>query len=282
MPQFCLCVTVQKLFAYTGPLGRLFTDKRVLSRALQRLTHTYTSKTRSGQTTANRLGLTQGQADGELTDKGRQQAKLLGKRLATEVSEFAAVYVSDLGRTRATWDAARAAGPVAVAGPVELTPALRERAAGVFEGQPYGTADREARRQGQSTREFAADGGGESWVQVEERAAAFFARLLAAHPPDPARVEQVLVVTHGGWIKELVNSLIPLLQPQAEGAAASAPRKQLLRPYGNVAKNTGVFVFRVLPGPAGGPRWRVCLEVENDASHLPAEQQDQAARPKRK
>lgn len=90
--------------------------------------------TRHGQTHDNITGTLAGQAPGKLTELGIKQAKMTGKYL--KQSKFDHVYVSDLARTKETYKAL--AGETDFIKQMEpvFTPDLREKHAGVLEGQP--------------------------------------------------------------------------------------------------------------------------------------------------
>ena len=60
--------------------------------------------TRHGETEHNVKGIICGQQPGELTKSGREQAQKIGKHLHKINKEFDHIYVSDLKRTRDTFD----------------------------------------------------------------------------------------------------------------------------------------------------------------------------------
>lgn len=165
---------------------------------------------RHGESEWNHLGLVQGQhpdAPG-LTELGREQARELGLRLASEGLE--GVISSDLLRAVETAEAIVAACGV----PLELDAALRERAFGPFEGRPslelrdealaVDPADRMTWHPGESEAAGrAADPSvGESAEEVADRVRGALDRLW--HPDGPRRLG---IVTHGGAIRVL-RSLI--------------------------------------------------------------------------
>lgn len=83
---------------------------------------------RHGETEWNVAGRLQGHGDSSLTEKGRSQARFLGKKLAK--IQFDAVYSSDLGRARETAELIILSKKLAV----QTTLALRERSFGDHEG----------------------------------------------------------------------------------------------------------------------------------------------------
>lgn len=85
---------------------------------------------RHGESEGNVLGLLQGHANYDLTDKGKHQAVLLGDRLKAERIDF--IYASDLSRTTETARLVAKHHPEAV---FNLTPILRERDMGDFTGK---------------------------------------------------------------------------------------------------------------------------------------------------
>lgn len=85
---------------------------------------------RHGQTIANRDGIWEGHGEGELTEKGIEQAKKLGEFLKNEKIDYA--YSSDLKRAK---DTVKYALTFHKDVPVEYTALLRESFLGVIEGK---------------------------------------------------------------------------------------------------------------------------------------------------
>eukprot|EP00929_Paragymnodinium_shiwhaense_P112027 TRINITY_DN8027_c0_g1_i1.p1 TRINITY_DN8027_c0_g1~~TRINITY_DN8027_c0_g1_i1.p1 ORF type:complete len:361 (+),score=61.95 TRINITY_DN8027_c0_g1_i1:151-1233(+) len=222
---------------------------------------------RHGETVDNVRGLAQGQNDGKLTDSGIKQAQLLAGRLLRE--NFARICVSDLGRCRETY------APLQEAGwQCEFCPEVREKACGVLEGRPVGTAAKEAVAAGVPVREYRPQGG-ESWEDVAARARPFLEGVLlaqqchgtsssAASSSGGKEVPKIMVLTHGGFIKEVMNVIFPDDPPSL-----------------NAAKNTGIYILRAVrddaastavkrarSGGCGITGWTIRLMVKNDASHL--------------
>jgi broad specificity phosphatase PhoE len=139
---------------------------------------------RHGQSTWNAERRWQGHADPPLSDLGRQQAKIA----ATAVGDVDRIVSSDLLRARET---AEIIAGQARDSSVELSPALRERAAGPWTGLTREEIDeRWPGALDSNTRPI----GYEDDDTVLQRA---LPALLALD--DPAR-DTVLVVTHGGLI----------------------------------------------------------------------------------
>ncbi|MDY0072068.1 MAG: histidine phosphatase family protein [Thauera sp.] len=148
---------------------------------------------RHGETAWNAQGRLQGHVDIPLNETGRAQADALRQRLASLDEGFAALYCSDLLRTRQT-----AAG---IAEARQLQPIhdarLRERHYGIFQGL---THDEGARLDPVShgrfrAREpaFALPGSGESLLGFAARVREALDEIATRHAG-----ESVLVVTHGG------------------------------------------------------------------------------------
>jgi broad specificity phosphatase PhoE len=122
-----------------------------------------------------------------LTDKGREQARLAGERIARLFSA-ARIVASPYERARHT---AEIIGTI-VDLPVEFEPDLREQSFGVFAGRPYESllsdaAFHEGPRWSWRPRE------GESLIDVYERAVPAMQRIARA-----SAGEDVVVVSHGG------------------------------------------------------------------------------------
>jgi len=198
---------------------------------------------RHGETVDNVSGVVQGQSAGRLTAAGRQQSALLGARLSEARSSFDAAYCSDLGRARETLECVCSATS-SIPQPF-YTPLLRERAAGVLEGTPLGCVEAAAQAAGVAARQFRPDGGGESWEDVRSRASAFLQLVAAEHCFDE-RQTNVLVISHGGFIREAL-------------AAASCPTSR--------AGNTAVYELH-LTRRVGRKTPAVRLVRANDTRHL--------------
>lgn len=155
---------------------------------------------RHGESTWNEVHRIQGQLDPPLSQRGREQAGRLARRLSGR--RIAAIYVSDLARARET------AEPIEAATGVRAEPMseLREIFLGEWEG--LHTAEL-AERFPEAWARWTAE---PSWdiVPGGERAAAFDARvtsavdaLLARHPES-----DVVVVTHGGVIQVALHHIV--------------------------------------------------------------------------
>jgi broad specificity phosphatase PhoE len=133
----------------------------------------------------------QGHADRPLTDRGREQARLLAERLADVKLE--AVYASDLRRA---WETAEAVAATRGLGVVKLHE-LREVDVGSWSGY---TRDECAERFPEAFARWQEGGSGwddgESYEEMGRRIVAVI-RTIAAEHPDGA----VLVVSHGGPIR---------------------------------------------------------------------------------
>jgi len=155
---------------------------------------------RHGESTGNVAGVVQGAGlESTLTQLGKEQAAKL--RLRLECAEIDQVFSSDLPRAALT---ALLALPGRRA---ELRAELRERSAGVLEGQPLGAVEAAAAASRQRVRFFRPPGG-ESWADVRERATRFLLQELLLDTEQQSRT--VLVVSHGGFIRELVAAALAL------------------------------------------------------------------------
>ena len=157
---------------------------------------------RHGQTEWNVEGRAQGHLDSALTPQGRAQALAVGQRL--KEMDFSRLYSSDLGRARQT--AEIIAGQTGHE--VNTDSRLREKNMGIFEGLTR--AEMEEKYLEEVTRYFTRDPNymvpdGESERQFFERNAACFEELSASHCG-----ETILVVTHGGVLKNLFYFVIDL------------------------------------------------------------------------
>ena len=151
---------------------------------------------RHGETQWNVERRVQGWGDSALTEKGREQADAIGKRLARE--RFDRLVASDLGRALET---ARRIG-VHCGLPVVTDARLRERSFGVGEGMVYDDIDRAYpdvfSRERATTDPDRVIPGGESRRQFHDRIHGAFEAL--ARENDGRRVA---VVSHGGVLATL-------------------------------------------------------------------------------
>lgn len=197
---------------------------------------------RHGETDWNRERRIQGQSDTSLNRRGREQAALLGMRLA-EI-DFSAVYSSDLSRTMQT--ARLVAGDQCEA--IVPIPELREIDYGEWEGLTFAEAEARdpegfAERMTRQNAEYAAPGG-ESAYQLVDRVRQFHNRVRPLHQSG----ENILVVGHGGSMLSLLICLLGL------------PAEYVLRFRMNPS---GLSKVRTFPSAA-------VLELWNDTSHLVA------------
>lgn len=161
---------------------------------------------RHGETVYNAEGRYQGQRDIPLSDRGRGQARSLGKRLGLAWNHTTlpaakrlpgppvAVYASDLGRAAET--ASLITEALAVP-PVHLLPQLRERDFGAWEGMTI--ADLRARGDVEPK-------DAETWPDVWDRMNTALRAIWDAHalPPTGETASPppvVLVVGHGGSLR---------------------------------------------------------------------------------
>jgi probable phosphoglycerate mutase len=148
---------------------------------------------RHGESEGNRGGVLQGQKDYPLSERGREQIVRLAERLRGE--RFAALYTSDLTRARDT--------ALGIAGTTGLTPVIDQRLREIDIGTWSGLTPEEihASHPGEYTAWLVRRdpshrrGGGESYVDLQQRICPVIAELARRHLG-----ERVLIVSHGGSI----------------------------------------------------------------------------------
>lgn len=164
---------------------------------------------RHGETAWNVDARIQGHLDIALNDKGRWQARQVGRALAEE--PVAAVYASDLQRA---WHTAQHIAEAAGAR-LHPDPGLRERRFGLFEGRTFREIEQEWPDHATSWRRrvphWTPPEGGESLLTLRERVESTVQRLAAQHTG-----ELIVVVAHGGVLDALYRL--------ATGQAVDAPR----------------------------------------------------------
>ena len=157
---------------------------------------------RHGETPWNLDGRLQGSTDVDLSEKGREQARLVGCRLSTTAIDLA--YSSNQSRARETAEIILEGRDV----PLHAIPELRERSHGVFEGL---TAKERRQRYPDmfaasllNNLDFAPTGG-ETFRQTNRRMAAWAQDFQDAHLD-----KTVLVVGHGGTLRAAILGWLDL------------------------------------------------------------------------
>ncbi|RCV31507.1 hypothetical protein SETIT_6G183400v2 [Setaria italica] len=195
---------------------------------------------RHGETSWNAARIIQGHMDAELNDIGRQQAVAVAHRLSKEVKP-AAIYSSDLKRAAET---AQTIARICNLPNVVFDPALRERHIGDLQGMKFqdaATERPEAYKAFMShKRNQQIPGGGESLDQLSERCVSCLHNIVEKH-----KGERVIVVSHGGTIRELYRYASPT------------------RPLHGKIHNTSVSVILV-----SGITGRCIVKMCGDISHL--------------
>jgi 2,3-bisphosphoglycerate-dependent phosphoglycerate mutase len=185
--------------------------------------------------------------DSGLTDLGREQAELLGRRLRSQRFTADVLYSSTLPRAKATATYVSAALDL----PIRYEDGLQEVRVGEADGMSleewaarWPGLDNEPWRR--PFQKFAP--GGESWAEFLTRAGTALIELVERHPG-----ERVVAVTHGG-----------VLEASFAWAFGNGPTATPVR---FAPRNTGLTVWRHDPDP-GRPTWT--LINFNDAAHLDA------------
>ena len=182
----------------------------------------------SGQTAANKSFIVQGQQDVPLSDAGREQARRLAAHFRTAGVRFDTVFSSDLSRAQETCqiltDGQR----------MTIDMRLRERGYGVMEGKNLQDLRAAAKAAGFSDKNCSSylPPGAESLEQVRSRIQDFCCNHLI---PNAAPDQNVLLVTHGGVIREFMRFFRDQVKCQLTG---------LHEPL-QVTPNTGVSCFRI-------------------------------------
>jgi len=213
---------------------------------------------RHGETAENTTRTIAGQNGSKLTPLGHNQAELVAKRL--QGVKFAAIYISDLARTKQTAD------PIirkAIPGTLAFTDTrLREKAAGRLEGHPISQIEVCRRQSGLTFRHFRPPGG-ENWEDVAARSRSFMREMIERHVGS-MRMEggnrsqqergtgqrRILVISHGGFISEFLSGAIGVH-------------------VANNARNCSVYVLGINRRHSHAfPEFH--LRVANDTRHLAA------------
>src|SRR5258706_36572 len=120
---------------------------------------------RHGETAESQDAIVQGQSDTRLSDSGRASARALGEHLAAH-HVVTGIVSSDLARASETAQLIASQLPRPVS--IDLVPALREIACGVFEGNTFASLQ-EYRKTDARGAENAAPPGGETVAELRQR-----------------------------------------------------------------------------------------------------------------
>jgi alpha-ribazole phosphatase len=157
---------------------------------------------RHGETIWNHISRYQGHSDVELSDTGREQARLLADRLSAE--KIKAVYSSDLKRAYET--ASILAAPHKLN--VQMAKELREINFGVWEGLTYKEITEQYKELAEKWYQSPADvriPEGETFVELRERAYNAVLKLLQENEPGT-----IIIVAHGGTIRAIICGLMDI------------------------------------------------------------------------
>ncbi len=199
---------------------------------------------RHGETDWNRDGICMGQLDIPLNDRGRRQAELTAERLSSESIDV--IYSSDLSRVLETAQA--------IAARHGLEPLVRRDLRELHYGHWQGYTREEVEiRFPEAFSVSATDMGfrpkaGESRVELHERALRAFAEIVEQH-----RGQTVVIVTHGGVIRSLVNHVLQ------EG---SEHGKGIFYSWGFLCNNCSITLVEE------GEEGRLQIRTLNDLCHL--------------
>ncbi|HEY9261642.1 histidine phosphatase family protein [Chitinophaga sp.] len=166
---------------------------------------------RHGTTSWNKAGKLQGHSDIPLDEEGVQQALKLGQRLAGEPWDL--VYSSHLIRARQT--AAIIAQELGIDSVIEDN-RIGEAGGGLIEGT---TEAERVEKWGASWKLL--DLGMESNASVVGRGVAFIQDLLTENSG-----KKILLVTHGSFIRQLLDALLPAMHPTPAMKNTSITRLQ--------------------------------------------------------
>ncbi|OXA37418.1 fructose-2,6-bisphosphatase TIGAR-like [Folsomia candida] len=214
---------------------------------------------RHGETTSNVANIIEGHTHGELTERGIMMAEHLGRHLRDE--KFTRIYSSDLKRCCDTTHIILQHSKNHHEEVLILDKTLRERFFGDLELQP-----REAiRKLCIKTRQnypHVRIPGGETFQDVKKRAGKFFSMLcqiVDSSEEGDAR-ENVLVVTHAGWLMSFLHYLID----NKQSLDFYFDPKLCKRPAHNTA-TTKIIIYK----NETGMKRRVSVKHVHDTKHLP-------------
>ncbi len=157
---------------------------------------------RHGITDWNREGRFQGHRDPPLSEEGREQARSLGRRLASTEERPVRIIASSLGRAHETAELiAKALGGL----PVEAEPRLMEIGQGAWEGRTHAELQMEDPQRYAAWRSRSAEPPGSEPIDGARSRITSLLDELAISNASP-----VCLVSHGGTIRLLVGHLLDL------------------------------------------------------------------------
>ncbi len=156
---------------------------------------------RHGETEENKLSIIQGQSGGKLSEDGILQAVDLGKSL--QDIKIHRAFVSDLNRTKHTFTLLNNELSSKIED-VSFTGVLREINTGELTGQPMASWSLKVKETNSAPRQFRPQGG-ETFEDVFQRAKQFYEELQDVYKTENGAGLTVLVVSHGGFIREFYN-----------------------------------------------------------------------------
>jgi len=167
---------------------------------------------RHGETRANEIGALQGQSNAPLCETGKEQAELAAKAL--EDAMIDAAYCSDLDRAVQTAEMILSQNRTWYSNLQLIQDKLiREKSFGDLENINVKEYSRITKEKGFADEYEFIPEGGESHQQVRERGKKFMAELYEKREKmESFEPWNVLVVSHAGWIRELIGYFIDELK----------------------------------------------------------------------
>lgn len=166
---------------------------------------------RHGITDWNREGRFQGHRDPPLSEEGREEARILGRRLAGTGEQPARIIASSLGRARETAELiAEALGGT----PVESEPRLMEIGQGEWEGRTHAQLEMEDAERYAAWRRHAGDEQPPGAEPIHGALARVTALLTEIAGSD---AWPICLVSHGGTLRLVARWLLELAAPQTWG-----------------------------------------------------------------
>lgn len=170
--------------------------------------------TRHGESQANADEIFAGTIDSPLTEKGCDEARAEGKRLAREKQTYDLIISSPLSRAHET--AAIIADAVGYAAEILTLELLTERSFGALAGKPWSSVENEAS-------DLFVASGGESIIELSERVVKALDRIRELSRGK----ESVLIVGHGSWY-QMADTLLHGKKAQSFLESTSIPNNKVV------------------------------------------------------
>jgi broad specificity phosphatase PhoE len=220
---------------------------------------------RHGETEANLQGVVLGQTQSDLTRRGKEQAKLAGRALAS--TQFWGMHASDLDRARDTAHLITEHFPSysSLSAAVALDPLLRERAKGIRECRHKSLSEEECLllyraeedAQGKTIAMPLLETDDQVWQRLSSFIGIVVSRVVEQEQSTTKSISSqptvlhILAVSHSGAIRILLNKLLSdpswMYKTKDDGNESPDAKSKLVVDTGRLIPNCSITIIDVVP-----------------------------------